>query len=117
MKGLESFLRPEFINRVDEIVYFNQLTEDNFKAIARIMLGELDAVMKDKGIAFSYDDTVLDYLVKKSYSAAYGARNLRRQIQKDLEDPIAARLIQRYANPITVIALSADGESLNITTD
>ncbi|MBD5085388.1 MAG: ATP-dependent Clp protease ATP-binding subunit [Clostridiales bacterium] len=117
MKGLESFLRPEFINRVDEIVYFDQLTEDNFKAIARIMLGELDAVMKDKNIAFSYDESVLDYLVKKSYSAAYGARNLRRQIQKDLEDPIAAKLIQRYADPITAVSLSADGETLNITTD
>ena len=117
MKGLEAFLRPEFINRVDEIVYFNQLTEDNFKAIARIMLSELDAVMKDKNIAFSYDESVLDYLVKKSYSAAYGARNLRRQIQKDLEDPIAAKLIQRYADPITAVSLSADGESLNITTD
>ena len=111
MKGLESFLRPEFINRVDEIVYFNQLTENNFKAIARIMLSELDAVMRDKNIAFSYNDSVLDYLVKKSYSAAYGARNLRRQIQKDLEDPIAAKLIQRYADPITCIELSAhDGE-------
>ena len=117
MKGLEAFLRPEFINRVDEIVYFNQLTEDNFKAIARIMLGELDAVMKDKNIAFSYDESVLDYLVKKSYSAAYGARNLRRQIQKDLEDPIAAKLIQRYADPVTMISLSADGETMNITTD
>ena len=117
MKGLESFLRPEFINRVDEIVYFNQLTEDNFKDIARIMLSELDAVMKDKGIAFSYDESVLDYLVKKSYSAAYGARNLRRQIQKDLEDPIAARLIQRYADPITMATLSAGDENLNIVTD
>ncbi|MDE6589748.1 MAG: AAA family ATPase, partial [Oscillospiraceae bacterium] len=64
MKGLESFLRPEFITRVDEIVYFNQLTEENFKAIARIMLSELDGVMKDKNIAFSYDESVLDYLVK-----------------------------------------------------
>ena len=117
MKGLESFLRPEFINRVDEIVYFNQLTEDNFKAIARIMLSELDGVLKDKNIAFSYDESVLDYLVKKSYSAAYGARNLRRQIQKDLEDPIAAKLIQRYADPITTVSLSADGETLNITTN
>ena len=117
MKGLEAFLRPEFINRVDEIVYFNQLTEDNFKAIARIMLSELDGVMKGKGIAFTYDESVLDYLVKKSYSAAYGARNLRRQIQKDLEDPIAAKLIQRYADPVTRVELSADGETLNIVTD
>ena len=117
MKGLESFLRPEFINRVDEIVYFNQLTEDNFKAIARIMLSELDGVLKEKNIAFSYDESVLDYLVKKSYSAAYGARNLRRQIQKDLEDPIAAKLIQRYADPVTRIGLSAQGETLDIAID
>ena len=83
----------------------------------RIMLSELDGVLKEKNIAFSYDESVLDYLVKKSYSAAYGARNLRRQIQKDLEDPIAAKLIQRYADPITTVSLSADGETLNITTN
>ncbi len=117
MKGLESFLRPEFINRVDEIVYFSQLSEENFKDIARIMLSELEAVMADKHIRFAYDGSVLDYLVKKSYSAVYGARNLRRQIQKDLEDPIAAKLIQRYAQPITMVNLSADGETLNVTTD
>ncbi len=117
MKGLESFLRPEFINRVDEIVYFNQLTEDNFKGIARIMLSELDAVMKDKNIAFSYDESVLDYLVKKSYSSVYGARNLRRQIQRDIEDPIAAKLIDRYANPVRTIHISAEGEALQIVTD
>lgn len=117
IKGLESFLRPEFINRVDEIVYFNQLTEDNFKAIARIMLSELDGVLKEKNITFSYDDSVLEYLVKKSYSAAYGARNLRRQIQKDLEDPIAARLIERYADPIRAIRLTSDGEQLTIIVD
>ena len=117
MKGLESFLRPEFINRVDEIVCFNQLTEDDFKEIAKIMLSELDGVLKDKNIAFSYDTSVLDYLVRKSYSAAYGARNLRRQIQKDLEDPIATKLIERYANPLCMIHLSAHGDNLNIITD
>ena len=68
MKGLESFLRPEFINRVDEIVYFNPLTEDNFKAIARIMLSELEGVLRDKNITFHYDELVLDYLVRKSFS-------------------------------------------------
>ena len=117
LKGLESFLRPEFINRVDEIVYFNQLTEENFKAIARIMLAELDGVLKDKNISFSYDDSVLDYLVKKSYSAAYGARNLRRQIQKDLEDPIAAKLIERYADPLRSIHITAEGDNLSIITE
>ena len=93
MKALESFLRPEFINRVDEIVYFNKLTEDNFKAIAAIMLRELQDALKEKGITFTWDDALLDYLVKKSYSMTYGARNLRRQIQKDLEDDIATKLI------------------------
>ncbi len=117
MKGLESFLRPEFINRVDEIVYFSQLTEENFKEIAKIMLSELSDVMREKNIAFHYDESVLDYLVKKSYSSTYGARNLRRQIQKDLEDPIAARIIERYAAPITCIELSTEGDSLNIVTD
>ena len=117
MKGLESFLRPEFINRVDEIVCFNQLTEDNFKHIARIMLAELESVLKNKNIDFSYDESVLDYLVKKSYSATYGARNLRRQIQKDLEDPIATKLIERYADPLRTVKLTADGENLSIITD
>ena len=117
MKGLESFLRPEFINRVDEIVYFNQLTEEHFKEIAKIMLAELDGVLKEKNITFTYDQSVLDYLVGKSYSAAYGARNLRRQIQKDLEDAIASKLIERYADPIRTIHVTAQDDTLNIVTD
>lgn len=108
MKALESFLRPEFINRVDEIVYFNKLTEDNFKAIAAIMLRELQDALKEKGITFTWDDALLDYLVKKSYSMTYGARNLRRQIQKDLEDDIATKLIDSYLHPIQSIHASAD---------
>ena len=110
MKALESFLRPEFINRVDEIVYFNKLTEDNFKAIAAIMLRELQDALKEKGITFTWDDALLDYLVKKSYSMTYGARNLRRQIQKDLEDDIATKLIDSYLHPIQSIHAHADGE-------
>ena len=110
MKALESFLRPEFINRVDEIVYFNKLTEDNFKAIAAIMLRELQDALKEKGITFTWDDALLDYLVKKSYSMTYGARNLRRQIQKDLEDDLATKLIDSYLPPIQSLLASADGE-------
>ena len=117
MKALESFLRPEFINRVDEIICFNQLTEDNIKEIAKIMLAELESVLKDKHIAFSYHESVLDYLVQKSYSSTYGARNLRRQIQKDLEDPIATKLIERYASPLGMVHLTAEGGNLNIITD
>ena len=85
MKALQEFLRPEFINRVDEIVYFHQLTEENFRAIAALMLQELQDSLAEKGIVFTWQDSLLDYLVKKSYSAAYGARNLRRLIQKELE--------------------------------
>ena len=117
MKALESFLRPEFINRVDEIVYFNKLTEDNFKAIAAIMLRELQDALKEKGITFTWDDALLDYLVKKSYSMTYGARNLRRQIQKDLEDDIATKLIYSYPHPIQSITASADGEHPVLTAE
>ena len=117
MKALESFLRPEFINRVDEIVYFNKLTEDNFKAIAAIMLRELQDALKEKGITFTWDDALLDYLVKKSYSMTYGTRNLRRQIQKDLEDDIATKLIDSYLHPIQSIHASADGEHPVLTAE
>ena len=78
MKALQDFLRPEFINRVDEIVYFHQLTQENFRDIAGLMLTELKDSLAQRGIAFTWEDSFLDYLVKKSYSAAYGARNLRR---------------------------------------
>ena len=117
MKALESFLRPEFINRVDEIVYFNKLTEDNFKAIAAIMLGELRDTLKEKGITFTWDDALLDHLVRKSYSQTYGARNLRRQIQKDLEDDIATKLIDSYLHPISAIHATSDGEKAVITAE
>ena len=117
MKALESFLRPEFINRVDEIVYFNKLTEDNFKAIAASMLRELQDALKEKGITFTWDDALLDYLVKKSYSMTYGARNLRRQIQKDLEDDIDTKLIDSYLHPIQSIHASADGEHPVLTAE
>jgi len=111
LKALNDFLRPEFINRVDEIVYFNQLTEENFKGIAGLMLKELAAAMGEKGITFTWEDSLLDYLVEKSYSAAYGARNLRRLIQKELEDAIAMRLIEGYETPVSHMkALAQDGK-------
>ena len=110
MKALQDFLRPEFLNRVDEIVCFNHLTKENFTGIARIMLEELRTSLGDKGYTFRYDDALVDYLVEKSYSMTYGARNLRRQIQKELEDPMAARIIDSFENPITQIsATAADG--------
>ena len=110
MKALQDFLRPEFLNRVDEIICFNHLTKENFTGIARIMLEELRTSLGDKGYTFRYDDALVDYLVEKAYSMTYGARNLRRQIQKELEDPMAARIIDSFENPITQIsATAADG--------
>ena len=111
MKALREFLRPEFINRVDEVIYFHQLTEDNFRDIARIMLDELKDSLADKGFGFMYDDSVVDVLVRKSYSAAYGARNLRRCIQKELEDPMATLIIDAFEHPVTQLKATAeDGE-------
>ncbi|MEY8232937.1 ATP-dependent Clp protease ATP-binding subunit [Oscillospiraceae bacterium 50-16] len=116
MKALQDFLRPEFINRVDEIVCFNQLTEENFKGIAVIMLKDLAATLQEKGIFLSWDNSLLDYLVKKSYSAAYGARNLRRLIQKELEDAIASRLIEGWQNPFTRINVRGGEQNLELET-
>ena len=116
MKALQEFLRPEFINRVDEIVYFHQLTEENFRGIAGIMLEELKAALEEKGYHFNYEDALVDYLVKKSYSAAYGARNLRRCIQKDVEDPMAARIIESYETPITQIKATAEDGAVELYT-
>ena len=116
MKALQEFLRPEFINRVDEIVYFHQLTEENFRGIAGIMLEELKAALEEKGYHFTYDDALVDYLVKKSYSAAYGARNLRRCIQKDVEDPMAARIIESYETPITQIKATEEDGAVELYT-
>ena len=110
MKALGEFLRPEFLNRVDEVICFNRLNEKNFADIARIMLSELQQSLEDKGLHFTWDEAVEDYLVKKSYSAAYGARNLRRTIQKELEDEMAGQIIDSYEHPVTQIhAAMEDG--------
>ena len=116
MKALREFLRPEFINRVDEIVYFHQLTEENFAAIARIMLDELQASLKEKGYSFSYDDALVSHLVHSSYSAAYGARNLRRCIQKELEDPMAVQIIDSFEHPITQLRATAEDGKVRLDT-
>jgi len=114
MKALRDFLRPEFINRVDEVVYFNKLTEDNFRSITGLMLGELRDSMAERGIAFTWDDSVVDYLTKKSYSAEYGARNLRRTIQKDIEDRVAGELIDNYTHPVSRVGVTAAEGAIQI---
>ncbi len=114
MKALRQFLRPEFINRVDEIVCFNKLSEEDFRPIARLMLDELKASMKEKGLTLSYDEELVKHLVKKSYSAAYGARNLRRTIQKEVEDALALEIINSYDHPVTQIAVTEEEDKVVI---
>ena len=114
LKALNDFLRPEFINRVDEIVYFNQLSEDNFRRIAELMLGETRDAIAERGIAMSWNESLIDCLVKKSYSVTYGARNLRRTIQKDVEDAIAEKIIERRGENVARIRLSSDGEKVRV---
>ena len=116
MKALNEFLRPEFINRVDEVVCFNQLSEENFRAIAGLMLSELRDVMAEKNIALSWDESLIDHLVKEGYSVTYGARNLRRLIQKQIEDAIAEKLIAGRNTQVSAILLSAADGKVEIET-
>ncbi|MBR0160952.1 MAG: ATP-dependent Clp protease ATP-binding subunit, partial [Oscillospiraceae bacterium] len=112
LKALQEFLRPEFINRVDEIVYFNSLTEENFRAIAGLMLEEVRDVLLEKGTDLRWDEEVLRYLQEKAWSTTYGARNLRRLIQKEIEDSIAARLISAHGEMPALITVSVGPEGL-----
>ena len=112
MKALREFLRPEFINRVDEIITFNHLTEENFLGIADIMLAELKGSLANRGLELSWDESLRQYLVKKAFSLVYGARNLRRTIQRDLEDPIAERIIDSFENPISSIRIAVEDEKI-----
>ena len=114
MKALNEFLRPEFINRVDEIVCFNQLSEENFRGIAELMLQETHDAMLERGMKLHWDESLIDYLVKNSYSVTYGARNLRRTIQKDVEDAIAERIISRHGENVNRVRVFSDGEKVKV---
>ncbi len=93
-RALEDFLRPEFLNRVDEIITFNSLTPENFRGIASLMLSDLTGLLEKKGIDASFTDAVRDYVAEKSFSPKYGARNMRRFIQTEIEDRIAGLLVE-----------------------
>ena len=114
MKALREFLRPEFLNRVDEIITFNHLSEEDFLGIADIMLKELQDSLASRGLEFTWENSIRDLLVKKAYSVTYGARNLRRTIQKDLEDPISEAIIDSFEHPISAIHIRADGEKVHL---
>ena len=117
MKALSEFLRPEFINRVDEIITFNHLTEENFLGIADIMLSELKQSLESRGLSLSWDEELRNYLVKKAFSMVYGARNLRRTIQRDLEDPISEKIIDSFEKPISAIRIRVENEQICLETD
>ncbi len=117
MKALEAFLRPEFINRVDEIVVFNRLGKTNFSSICRIMLGDLQSVLAEKGIMFDYTDALVEYLSDKGYSEKYGARNLRRLIQTDVEDLIASEIVASYRDPVGKIFVDVTDGNVTVKTD
>ena len=111
VKALNDFLRPEFINRVDEIIYFHRLTEENIRAIASLMLEDLRTAMAERGTALTWDESVITYLAEKGYSVAYGARNLQRLIQKDVEDAIATEIIDHLKGAAKTVGLTVqDGK-------
>jgi ATP-dependent Clp protease ATP-binding subunit ClpA len=114
MKALRSFLRPEFINRVDEIITFNHLSEENFLGIADIMLAELKESLSARGLELSWSQDVRHLLVKKAYSVSYGARNLRRTIQKELEDPISEAIIDSFEKPISSIEVCVEQDAVKL---
>ena len=113
-KALLGFLRPEFLNRVDEVITFNALTKDDFGKIAHLMLDQLAAALAEKKITLTYTDAAADFIAEKSYSQKYGARNMRRYMQTEVEDALAEKIIASYDHRVTAARVDADGEKLVI---
>ena len=114
MAALREFLRPEFINRVDEIITFNHLSKENFFGIADIMLEELRSSLAARGLSLTWEDAVREHLVEKAFSTTYGARNLRRTIQRELEDPISEAIIDSFENPISRLNLRIEDSAVKL---
>ena len=114
MAALKEFLRPEFLNRVDEIITFNHLTKENFLEITDIMLRGLQENLSSRGLTFDWEEPVKEYLVKEAFSTVYGARNLQRTIQRLVEDPISEKIIDSFDHPISAIHVSVGESGLNI---
>ena len=111
-KALSKFLRPEFINRIDEIITFRSLDEQDFAKIAQIMIGELEAALSEKGIALKVKEGVYELVAQKSFSNKFGARNMRRFIQTEIEDRLAEYIISNYDKQIAVAELSVKNGEL-----
>mgnify|MGYP000930054384 CR=1 FL=1 len=110
MKALSDFLRPEFISRVDEVIYFAPLTSDDFIRIAQLMLNELVEPLKDRDINFSWTPEACAALAKKAFGGKRGARDLRGTIRRQVEDKIASILVDNCDNPPRKITVVVDGE-------
>ncbi len=112
MNALSEIMRPEFLNRIDEVIPFNHLSEDNFRDICAIMLSDLKKSLARSGIEFSWDDKTVDYLTHKSFSVRFGARNLRRLVEKEVEDKAATMIIESYKAPLSAISVTSDGQQI-----
>ena len=113
-KALAGFLRPEFLNRVDEIITFRALSRDDFKGIAEIMLGQLAEALKEKELEFRYTPAAAEYIAEHSYSSKFGARNMRRYIQREVEDPLAELIIADYEHKYRAVELSVSDGKLSV---
>ena len=111
-KALLEFLRPEFINRVDEIITFRSLDKEDFKKIAEIMLGDLRTALVGKGLTITWTDKAIECIAEKSYSPKFGARNMRRYITKNIEDIAAEKLIAGYKKKLKKVIVDSDGENM-----
>lgn len=116
MKALSELMRPEFLNRIDEIISFEHLTREDFAKIADILLGQLKDSLSENGIRLSWDDKAVAWLVDKSFSVKYGARNLRRTIEKEIEDELASQIIASWETPLMGADLTADQNGIVIQT-
>lgn len=113
-KALSEFLRPEFLSRLDEIIVFRQLSEEDFVEIGKLMLDEYIDTLKEKGIAFTYDDKSRKYLAKKAYGGQSGARDLRNLIRKEVEDKIASAIVDSRSGMISSINVTADDDGIKL---
>lgn len=114
MKALRDFLRPEFLGRIDEIVVFNPLTEENFAGIAGLMLDEMKSPLEEKHISLRYTDEALKAIAHKAYGKKLGARDIRRVIRNEVEDKIAELLIDKGEGAVSAVAISADNGEIKV---
>ncbi|MBC3513157.1 ATP-dependent Clp protease ATP-binding subunit [Ruminococcus bicirculans (ex Wegman et al. 2014)] len=114
MKALRDFLRPEFLGRIDEIVVFNPLTEENFAGIAGLMLDEMKSPLEEKHISLRYTDEALKTIAHKAYGQKLGARDIRRVIRNEVEDKIAELLIDKGEGVVSAVAISADNGEIKV---